>query len=76
MRLVLLALCLSFVACHIATKEEQAKHMVAENIVGMKQAVDRLTCVWSDRYSACFCGSGYGYNDAVLTWAPKEVCGR
>ena len=37
--------------------------------------VDRLTCVWSERYQQCFCTAtrpSRGY----LAWAPAEVCGH
>jgi len=65
---VALAICLVFAVskCNSNKPTVQVKYDVGS----------KLECGFSDKYNSCFCFDALGWDRAMLTWVPKEVCGK
>ena len=71
----LLVLCLMIAGCE--SVETTTAQYDKEATSDFKSAIENIPCEWSNQRNACFCGTvgNLGYI-RILTWAPKEVCGR
>lgn len=73
-RLVLAAL---LVGSCIGDKVNNKTEADIEKSLALSRAIDaELVCAWSNRYSLCFCGYNFPYNNAVLVVVPNNRCGH